>query len=150
MKPQAGDIVFVRGNSLISKLIRLFDKGRFSHVAIFVSETHIIEAEYNTKVRIVPFSYKDYEIVHLNLARYEQSHIKRLARRFIGKQYDYVQIFRLLIELRFGLKLFSRNTPKQVVCSELVGYFLEELGKVDKGTANLAPNQLYDLLKLKY
>lgn len=149
MKPQAGDIVFVRGKSIISNLIRLFDKGQFSHVAIFVSDIHIIEAEYNTEVRITEFKYKDYEIVHLNLAKYEQSHVKRIAQRFVGRKYDYLQIIRLLIELRLGFKLFAHNSPKSVICSELAGYILEELGKYN-GTANLTPNQLYQLLKLKY
>jgi hypothetical protein len=118
-------------------------------VAIFVSETHIIEAEYNTKVRIAEFKYSNYEIVHLNLKKHEQDQVKIIARKFIGKKYDYFQIFRLLMKLRFGLKI-GNNTPKQVVCSELAGYFLEALEKVGKGTANLTPNQLYKLLKLKY
>lgn len=57
---RAGDIIFVRGDSIISTAIKLLDKGKFTHVAMAVSLTHILEAQYFATVRITPFYFKDY------------------------------------------------------------------------------------------
>lgn len=90
---QAGDIVFVRGHTPMSRLIRFFDRGEFSHVAIAVSKTHILEAQYGTRVRIVPFRFnlEDCEIVDLGLTTQQRWKIKDTCLWFVGKRYDYLQ-----------------------------------------------------------
>jgi hypothetical protein len=62
---QAGDIIFIRGHSLFSNAVRFFDPGTFSHVAVAVSATHILEAQFYTRVRIAPMNYDEYEVIDL-------------------------------------------------------------------------------------
>lgn len=151
MKPQTGDVVFVRGKGTIPSLIRFFDKGRFNHVAVFISETDIIEAEYDTNVRITKFKYTDYEIVYMNLTDAEKSTLLSVAHQFVGERYDLPEIFRLWVKIVFnwgGLDKF--NNAREVVCSELTADLLESVGKVKKGMENITPNELYILLTGKH
>ena len=63
-----GDIVFVQGKGFISRFIRLIDNGRFSHVAIALSDARVIEADVDTKVAIRHFNednYNEVEVIDL-------------------------------------------------------------------------------------
>lgn len=138
MKP--GDIIFVRGNSIISKAVRLFDKGRFSHVAVAVSDTHVIETNWNMRSRIVPFYYEDFELVRLDLTEKQRMMVPVAAKKLEGRFYDYLQIL--------GILLFSRvNSPRYLICSELVYYVLKGVGYLtDERLQDATPNELYTAL----
>jgi hypothetical protein len=147
---QTGDIVFVREKGLIPSIIRFFDKGKFNHVAIFVSDTEIIEAEYNTRVHITPFQYDDYEIISFNLTDEQKNRVKEFAKKFVGEKYDLIEIVSIWLRICFGItELGKFNSPKQVICSELVAYFLEDLKLTPLGVELLAPNELFRFLKYK-
>ena len=146
--PQTGDIVFVREQGFLPSVIRFFDTGRFNHVAIFMSDTEILEAEYNTTVRITEFAYDDYEIVSLNLTDAQKERVKEFAKNFIGERFDFIEILSIWLRIVLGItELGKFNNPKSVICSELVGYFLEDLKIAPLGTELLAPNELYRFLK---
>ena len=139
MKP--GDIVFVRGKGPISRIIRFYDKGDFSHVAIAVSRTHILEAQYYTKSRIYPFYFDDYEILRLDFTDEERQEVIKMGIQLCGKWYDYSQILGYLLNK-------PRNNPNNLICSEMVATILSELGKLPASAViNLKPNELYNLLK---
>lgn len=144
VKMQPGDIVFVRGTSFISKLIMKYDKGNFSHVAIAVSDTHVLEAQSYTKSRIVPIYFKDYEVIDLGLTDEERQLVVDNSKLLVGRSYDYLQILSIL----FKLKL---NNVNSLICSELVVLMLMELDIVDMDEyfelINYTPNQLYNYLK---
>lgn len=143
---EAGDLVFVREKGIIPSIIRFFDKGKFNHVAIAIDDTHILEAEYNTRVRIIENPYTDIEVVPLKIK--DKSKVKRFAAMNIGKKYDFGEIVRIWLRLVFGWSWFSKfNTPKEVVCSELAGDFLQYVGIAPKGSELLAPNELYREIK---
>ncbi|MCS0827458.1 hypothetical protein NX029_26440 [Cytobacillus firmus] len=138
---KAGDIIFVRGNSLISKFVRFFDKGAFSHVVIAVSETEVLEAQYFTKSRITPFYFDDFEIVDLQLSQEEQMHVKNLSPSLTGKWYDYWQIISIMLKANV-------NNPNHYICSEIIAIILSSLGKYEyRQIKDVTPNQLYKLLK---
>ncbi|MED1863208.1 YiiX/YebB-like N1pC/P60 family cysteine hydrolase [Fictibacillus nanhaiensis] len=146
---KAGQIIFVRGDSLISSFIRYFDRGQFSHVCVMVSNTHCVEAQYSTKVRITPMNYKNYEVVDLRLTQQEQDSIVHNAIDFCGKWYDYQTILKLVakdILKRNDLNLWSN--PNSLICSELVYSLLMTIGRYED-SALLTPNQLYKLLSQK-
>lgn len=144
---QAGDLIFVRGQDIISDLIRVVDKGQFNHVAIAVNETDILEAQYNTKVHIIPNPYNDFEVVALNLA--EKSKVEEFAQKYLGEDYDFAEIVRVWFKIETGIKWFDKfNTTKEVICSELAGDYLEFVGIALKGEELLAPNQLYRNIKV--
>jgi hypothetical protein len=145
---EAGDLVFVREKGIIPSIIRFFDKGKFNHVAVAYSDTEIIEAQYNTLVRVIPLTYTDYEVVPLKLG--DNSNIEVFAQHFIGTKYDFSEILNIWLRLLFGISFFSKfNTPKEVICSELAGYYLEERGVFERGVELLAPNELYKAVKNK-
>lgn len=138
---QAGDLVFVRGNSPISYLVRLFDKGKFSHIAVAVSPTHIIEAEYSTKVRISKMEYEDFEIVDLGLTKEQRDAITHEAIQCVGQWYDYLQILGYV----FSPKTFW-GSPNSFICSELAYKLLNSVG-IKIGNEFTKPNEMYNLLK---
>jgi hypothetical protein len=138
----AGNIIFVRGSSVVSSIVRYFDKGEFSHVAVAVSPTHIIEAEWNTKSIITPFHYKDYEVIDLNLTDEQKDRMIKKAIQLTGRWYDYPQLINYMVT---GVKLGS---PKNLICSEIAYLLLKEAG-IDIGDSNISPNELYKVLGLK-
>ncbi|WP_353856819.1 YiiX/YebB-like N1pC/P60 family cysteine hydrolase [Bacillus sp. Bos-x628] len=154
-----GNIIFVRKKNIISKLIRLFDnRGKFSHVVIAVSKDEILEANINMVSRIKKFNSKEYsyyEILDLGLSSAQQEKVVEISKEYIGKKYDYAQIFGYVLKNLFHLKgknLF--NNPNNLICSELVFDILDRLGITnDLGITgeirgiDLTPNELYDLLK---
>lgn len=154
-----GDIIFVQGKGIISKIIRMFDRGKFSHVAIAVSESKIIEADVDTKVAIRPLSMDKYrlvEIVDLELTFKQREEVIRSALRMIGTKYDYIQLLWYALRKIFGFKGRNRlNNPRYVICSEMVFRVLNEAGILEdlgidesyEDGIDLTPNELYDLVK---
>jgi Permuted papain-like amidase enzyme, YaeF/YiiX, C92 family len=141
MKP--GDIVFVRSNTLLSKIIRFFDRGAFSHVAIAVSDKQVIEANWYMRTRIVDFHYTDYEIVSLPLTVRQRRVLPIYAARYVGQWYDYLQIVALLFNSRL-------NNPKHLICSELVFNVLYDIRYLkDESLRDCTPNELYNILNRK-
>lgn len=150
---RAGDIVFIKGQSIISRMIKWFDKGEFSHVVIATSATTCITAEYNTRVKEIAFEYEDYEVVDLGLTEAERIRLTLMARGEIGKRYDYGQIFYLLLKRFFNMTGSNRfNSPNNYICSELVNYLLVRLYKIPPGTdlTDCTPNQLYWYLTAQF
>lgn len=152
------DIVFVQGKGFKSRIVRLFDKGTFSHVAIAISDSKVIEADAGTKVAVRPFNKDKYnivEVIDLGLPISQRMEIYNTALSMIGVKYDYIQLFWYGLKKLFRLKGKNRlNNPRNVICSELVFIVLEKAGILDdlqiteefRGI-DLTPNELYDLMR---
>jgi hypothetical protein len=142
--PQLGDIVFVRGTSLISRLIRKLDGGEYSHVTMMVTDTDSIEAMYNTTCKIKPFddSYQ-YEVLRLHLSDEQKSQILEIAKTLEGKRYDFLQVLGILLKAVFK-KEYTLNSPNRFICTEAVVTILEEIGAIEKGAIpiEVTPNEL--------
>ena len=155
IKMNKGDIIFVRGKSLKSRIVRLFDKGRFSHVAVCVSEEIILEADFFTKSHMVKFDeskYDDIEVIDLGLSDELRFMVAEIALDYVGKNYDYAQLFGYAVEKVFHCKRNLFNNPNNLICSELVFHILDRIGILDdlqigSEGEDLTPNQLYDLVK---
>jgi hypothetical protein len=154
-----GDIVFVQSKGLISKLIRFFDKGKYSHCSIAVSDSRVIEANYDTRVAVRPLEKNRcniIEVVDLGLKPEQRRSIYNESMKYVGKRYDYVQILWYVLRKVFHLKGRNKfNNPNHMICSELVFLVLDEIGalkdlgikeSIDRGI-DLTPNELYDLVK---
>ena len=145
---KAGDLVFVRTKGIIPSIIRYFDKGKFNHVAIAYSETQILEVDFDSCVRIVTLPYEDVEVVPIPLK--DITLLENFGKKYIGKKYDFGQIFRIWVRLVFGFKWLNRyNNAREVICSELAGEYLQCIGLAYKGEELLAPNELYKDIKNK-
>lgn len=147
---KAGDIIFVRGKSPLSKCVKFFDNGEFSHIAIAVSDTHIFEANWYTRAEITEFHFEDYEIIDLGLTEEERQLIVSESFKLIGKWYDYFQILWYILKRFFNPKGRNRfNNPNMLICSEAVYILLNKLGKEEiVGNLNIdaTPNELYRYL----
>ncbi|MDY7043705.1 YiiX/YebB-like N1pC/P60 family cysteine hydrolase [Virgibacillus sp. M23] len=154
-----GDVVFVQGKGMLSRLIRYFDgNGLYSHVAIAISDEKVIEANYDTKVAIRDFDKEKYSIIDvpkIGLSNQQRMNIYNEALKYIGKRYDYIQLLWYILRKAFRFGGRNRlNNPNNVICSELVFIVLNESGvfddlcikNINRGT-DLTPNELYDLVK---
>lgn len=146
-----GDVVFQWDNSILSKVIRLFDhNGRFSHVAICINDNEeILEAQYYEKSNIVPFYFQEYKVVSLGLTDEQRNRIQELAPTLIGRKYDFIEILSIFIRNVFDKKFGVINSPKEFICSEIVVALLQKANVIpnDKNLDNLTPNELFDYLK---
>lgn len=154
-----GDIVFVQGKGITSKIVRLVDKGIFSHVAIAVSENNIIEADVGSKVAVVPFDKSEYnviEVVDLGLTEHQRRMVYNCSMKYVGTRYDYLQLIWYVLRKMFHLTGENKlNNPNNMICSELVYVVLNEARVLDdlgikesfRNGNELTPNELYDLVK---
>jgi hypothetical protein len=146
---KAGDIVFSRDNSLISKVVRYFDgNSKYSHCCIAVSENKVLEAQYFKRSKVVPFYFTDYEIIDLGLSDSQRKQIQELTPALIGHRYDYIQIISYFIRDIVGRKFRIVNSPTNYICSEIVEIILQNIGVIpnNKKLRNLTPNELYRYL----
>lgn len=147
---RAGDIVFVKGTSWISRIIRWIDEGEFTHVGIAFSETELIEAQRFTRVRIYPLGDVEHTVASLSVTERERSRMLIEAQNLLGTRYDYLQIIGYIVRKLFGRKGSGRfNSPNKLICSELVSRAVYAAGITNKKDElyDLTPNQLYDYLE---
>lgn len=152
-----GDIIFVEGDGIVSWLIKKVTKGNFSHVAFFLDDYNIIEAEWNTKCRIIDIRETDYleknhAIIHAPLNNEQLNMLHVIIYQFLGKKYDFKLILKLLIKYIFNIT-FKNDNPNEVICSELVGHLLISLGVLgysDFDVTLTSPSELYNRLLAKF
>lgn len=159
-KMKQGDIIFIQGGTFISKIIRYFDDGDFTHVGIALNDSIMIEAEYDKKVSVVNFNkelgegkIKSYEVIDLKLTKEQRETIYVHAMKFKGVRYDYLQIASFILNKIFGWKVF--NSRDKFICSELVFEVLDEsnvlkdlgIEYVGEDIAKYTPNELYRFIK---
>lgn len=141
---KAGDIIFVRGDSIISRIIRLFDRGCYSHVAIAVSDTEILEAQYFTRSRIIKNPYDSYDTISLELSNVEKVRLRKIAESLTGRWYDYRQVIGYVLRKPW-------NNPNNMICSEIVATILYEFGYNNQVELEefrmMKPNELYRYLE---
>lgn len=127
------DVIFSRSSSLLSKFIRIFDAGEWSHVAIKLDDNHVLDARFPRGVQIRHFDMTEYEIVKI------EGDITK-AMQHIGKKYDLLQF--VWYGFRYGEKMW--DNPNEFICSEV----LSEAAH-DEFLKGLTPNQQYHYLAKK-
>lgn len=131
-----GDLIFVRRNNWLGKLIRYFDKGEFSHVAIMLDPDSltVLDARLFGGVKPRGFDFNDYEIVSV------EGDIDK-AVNLIGLKYDkalFIWHGIKYLASKVGLSIKVQNNPKEMICSEYVAYYM---GRGD--LFNKKPNEIY-------
>lgn len=145
---QAGDIFFIINENFVGEAIEFFDHGDFSHVCIAVSRTHILETDLMTNARIVPFDYKNFELVKLNLTQSQREKIPKIAKSLVGLKYNYLLIIYYILKGILHLKR-PWTLPRSEICSELVDHVLFLIGFLSESTykSGETPNMMYKHLK---
>ena len=117
---QAGNILLVRGSGLISWIIKVVTHSEYSHVALVISETEIIEIDSFKRVSIRKNPYSNYDLIHvLDIPDRKRDKVVAFAKAQLGKQYDYAQLLEILFEMVFHTRLYL-NSKNKLICSELI------------------------------
>lgn len=127
-------IIFSKTNTLLSRLIRFFDKGRWSHVSILIDDYHIVDSRFPKGVRIRHFDLANYEVVTV------KGDIEE-ALEHVGKRYD------LFIFIWYGIRYGDKpwNNPNEMICSELIAEAVH-----DQNLKGMTPNEQYVYLKTQH
>ena len=131
MKYKIGDILACKNNSFLSFAIRFLTKSKYSHLAIIVLESEIIEVD-----GIVGFinrkninEYKTYADVYTcdNLTDKQRNDICNYAISKINAKYDYYLLFVLFVKFVFGIRIKIKDSENDI-CSELVNDAYKSVG----------------------
>lgn len=116
-----GDIIFVSGNTMLSKMIKRSEKSQISHTALAIDPKRIIEAGPFARVEVKPMHYTAYILKRADLTEKQRNAIIQSALTFQGYKFNYAGTFiwylRLLLKYP---KLGITYRPKRLWCSELV------------------------------
>src|SRR5690348_14003350 len=116
------DLIFVHGDSFIDRSIEDITHSKYSHVALVVNQSELIEAQDLSRVH-----YQDMGVYvnHADVYRCElirppqQEEIVQNAKKYIGRHYSYLLIAWEFIRYTFGILLpFYEHDP--VICSTLI------------------------------
>lgn len=144
-----GDIVFFKGESLISKIISKLTKSPYTHVAVVIMNEVILESDRFIETRLRPLHDDEiYTIMRCELNSAQKEMIIANSINFIGKKYDYLQIAKWFFKLTFNFDGKGLvNNANRVYCSELVDILFKSVGidlLPDKQDGDVLPS---DLLK---
>lgn len=146
-----GDIMFCRTNGPISRLIRFLTRGKFSHVALVVSDNEIIEADWFGVFTSPIAKYKYYEIKRCPfLSEHQRNILVHNAMVKQGLGYDYLLFFAMITRIFpfFKKDLTSKyDSPNRWICSEIVDYAYQTVGVdlvPERKDDNVTPEEIYN------
>lgn len=112
---KAGDIFFVRGDSLISNAIKFVTDSDYSHVGIFLDDIHIYHTEYNTVSSIVHLKYpKDKIVVYRLYEEINEEKLRDFIYSHMGNKYDFKEIIKIV------LRINTDENDNEYICSTLI------------------------------
>jgi len=154
-EPRMGDYGVVRTGGFFGKLIRLGTVSRWNHAFIYVGDGKIVEAN-PTGVAISNLS--NYSPVawnqHENLTDEQRKNICSFALSAIGKPYNFLVIFILVLRI-LGFKLLANtrllyklSQGDGYICSELVAeaYTKSNVPLIAKSDDQITPGDLAERL----
>lgn len=114
---QPADILAIKGNNSVGKVIRGVTKQDYSHIAIVGrDELHVFEAVWTgIRYREIHYKFGDFDVFrHPTITPKQVSAIIAFCSKKINQGYDYIELFSYF---NHGLSKF--NNPKKFICSEL-------------------------------
>lgn len=148
MRP--GDVIFMKPSNWIGRTVTRIDGGPYSHVAIAVSSTHIIEAQGFRRSRIWPVYGKDVLVLDLGLSDEQREQIVHNAISITGRWYDYRLIAGYFIKHTWNFEIKALwNSKNALICSELVASLLLSVGYMGAKVfshENISPRELLEIL----
>jgi hypothetical protein len=133
---QCGDIILTYSGGFISESIRWIldyfqkDHAKFSHCAIAVSETEVVEANWNGIVLHSPHSALK-GVKHYKIVRYKfltdgmQARLKGLLLSKVGTRYNYWRLIMQLFDNVFRTNWFTKKlsiTKREEICSTYISW----------------------------
>jgi len=114
------DLIFYRGNGLISKSIRFLSNSKYSHIGLILDKFHVLEIDwkYKSKIRHISYKKENYDVYeYVGLTNLQKYKIINYTYNIIGRKYSHYENFRTLLYLWLRIKL-SDDTQHQN-CVEL-------------------------------
>lgn len=120
MRP--GDVLFYRGTSFISKAIAWVENSPYTHVALYIGDNQLIEANSGIKSRIRDIEpSEDFEVHSFkDITDDQRDRLVKAARHLVGYKYDYAQIVRDFIRIEFHTYLSFIQTKNAYICSDII------------------------------
>jgi hypothetical protein len=121
-----GDLLFVGGRGILKRLIEWITHSQYFHVAIFINDHEVIEAQGGRKSGKTPLSYylnsKDKLIIYRDktLTNSERKKIVSYAINHQGIEYNYISILAELVRYELGVSLDDYDEGKKRICSSFV------------------------------
>jgi len=138
---QPGDLLLVEGNSRISSAIKYLTQSTWSHVALYVGDATLVEADLVKGVVRVPLvKYVGYNLRicrAVNLSDDDRAAVVDYALKRLGYRYDTRNVFDLVRYLlptppvpsrfRRNLIAFGSGDPTRAICSTLVAQAFQSI-----------------------
>lgn len=118
-----GDVIFVKLKGPIADLVSDVEHSPYNHVAMYVGDGNIIEANGFIRTRVIPLSVYDgeYEVYRIpNLPEYQKRKIVDYALSKVGTHYDYLKILGLFIRFELFKRFRGWAERNHFICSELI------------------------------
>lgn len=148
LKP--GDLIFVYGTDWISRCIEYFTKSKYSHVAIYIGNEMVFEAQgfRKTGTRSLSYYAGEYDVFRLPMTNEQlQSGLEWLSNEK-GIEYDYWDIFVLLMRCAFNLQI-PWHECHRLICSRLMRDFLFHCN-LPIPDENMTPEDIYEWVIQNY
>ncbi len=128
---QPGDIVIVKSNTLIGRIIRWTTNSWASHVAVYIGSGYVFEARPGG-ARAVHISHYEgskweYRVFRMVVSNERKSMFINALIQKKDRGYDYGQILSIAIKRLFHIDLKAQNR-QLAICSELVYEAAKEAG----------------------
>lgn len=112
---KCGDVVLVRNNTIISRLVQWFTNSDYSHCGISLDDTHIYDINYNIKsgIRHIPYT-SDMCDIYRPKFDFDEDKFKEFILKNIGNRYDFIEILKIIFRIN------RPDEDKEYICSTLV------------------------------
>ena len=114
--------VFYKGDGLVARTIKVFTKGKYSHVGLMIDNIHIIQLDYKTPVSIHHLNYikGDYDVYEYigELSDDEKCRIVDFMKMRLSTKYDFKLIFSRMFNILFNTQI--RGSDEKYNCDELI------------------------------
>ena len=146
---QPADILAIKGDDSIGKVIRGVTHQNYSHIAIVGrDELHVFEAMWTgIRYREIHYRFGDFDVLRYpKITAKQVSIIIAFCSKKINQGYDYIE---LLSYLNHGLNKF--NNPQKFICSELAynAYLAAGIILVEKADVIATPGDIANSKVLK-
>lgn len=138
----------LRGRDPLSRAIEWITHSRYNHVAIYIGDGQVYEAERWHRANASPLSQYNgiYDVYTVpTLTDEQRAIIVQKAKSMSGIRYDYLDIARLFLRYVFGLNL-AVDDPMRIICSELIfdAYLAASIRLVDRAPYDISPEDLVE------
>lgn len=126
-----GDIILIKGLSLISEAIEDIEHSPYSHTAGYVGDEQLIEANGFRRTGYQPVAAYTgcADVFRCDYLAYpDRKRIVELAEWAIGGHYDFALLFVELIRYAWGVMLPYREPPNSRICSTLWAGIYRDVG----------------------